>query len=136
MDPDTERRIRAGYEAFQRGDLEATLRDFSGEPSFVAPDYALESGEREGRDAVAAAFQSVHDWMELDTIEPEELVEGPEGILVMARVRGRGRASGIPVDELYAHVLRYAGGRVQRFNWFETRAEGLAAIGLADPPAG
>lgn len=130
MDADTERRIRAGYEAFGRGDLEAALRDFTADPRFVPPGYALESGERAGRDAVAAAFASVHEWMELSSIAPEEIVEGPDGILVMARVRGEGRASGVPVDERYAHVLVYRHGRVERFNWFDTREEGLAAIGL------
>jgi ketosteroid isomerase-like protein len=130
MDPDMERRIRGGYEAFVRGDLEATLNEFAAEPSFVNPDYALEGGEVKGLEEVAAAFLSVHDWMRVDSIEVEEIVEGPDGYLVMVRVRGEGRASGAPVDAGYAHVLEYSGDRVHRFTWFETREEGLAAIGL------
>ena len=131
MDPDIERRIRAGYEAFSRGDLEAALKDLAPEPRFVNPDYALEGGEVEGLEGVAAAFLSVHDWMVVDSIEVDEIVEGPDGYLVMVRILGEGRASGVPVDNRYAHVLEYRDERVHRFTWFNTREEGLAAVGLA-----
>ena len=130
MDPDNERRIRAGYAAFERGDLDATMEDFAVDTRFVNPEYALESGEREGREGVEDAFQSVHEWMKLESLDVEEVVEGPEGYLVVVRIQGVGRASGIPVDARYVHVLHYRDDRVYRFTWFDTREEGLAAIGL------
>jgi ketosteroid isomerase-like protein len=131
MDPDTERRIRAGYAAFARGDLDAVLENFDAQSEVASPDYALESGEAEGREAAAGAIGGTLEWMNVETLDIEELVEGPRGVLVMIRLRGEGRASGIPVDVRYAHAIELDGQRIQRLTWFETREEGLAAVGLA-----
>jgi ketosteroid isomerase-like protein len=133
MDPELEQRIRATYEAFARGDVEAVLANFDADSRVANPDYALEGGEAEGRQAAAATFQSTLDWLKLESIDVEEIAEGPDGVLVMIRLRGEGRASGVPVDVRYAHAIEYdvEGNRVQRFTWFETREEGLAAVGLS-----
>jgi len=131
MDPDLERRIRGAYEAFVRGDVETVLDNFDPDSQVANPDYALESGSAAGREAAASSFLGTLEWMSLDSIDVEELVEGPEGVLVMVRLRGEGRGSGVPVDVRYAHAIELDGDRVRRFTWFETREEGLAAIGLA-----
>jgi ketosteroid isomerase-like protein len=131
MDPDLERRIRGAYEAFARGDVESVLDNFDAGSQVASPEYALESGEAEGREAAAASFRGTLEWLSLESLDIEELVEGPDGVLVMIRLRGEGRASGVPVDVRYAHAIEFDDDRVQRFTWFETREEGLAAVGLA-----
>ena len=130
MDPDLERRIRGTYEAFARGDVDSVLDNFDEGSRVANPEYALEGGEAEGREAAAASFQSTLEWLNLESLDIEELVEGPKGVLVMIRLRGEGRGSGVPVDVRYAHAIEFEDDRVQRFTWFETREEGLAAVGL------
>ncbi len=131
MDPDIERRIRSAYAAFARGDLEGTLADFDAESEVASPDYALEGGSLKGREGAAASFQGTLEWVKIDSIEIEELLEGPEGVLAMIRMRGEGRTSGVPVDVVYAHAIELDDVRVRRITWFDTREEGLAAVGLA-----
>jgi ketosteroid isomerase-like protein len=131
MDPELEQRIRETYAAFARGEVDTVLDNFDEESRVANPEYALEAGEEEGREAAAATFQSTLDWLTLESLDIEELLEGPKGVLVMIRLRGEGRGSGVPVDVRYAHAIEFEDDRVQRFTWFETREEGLAAVGLA-----
>jgi ketosteroid isomerase-like protein len=131
MDPDLERRIRGAYAAFERGEVDTVLENFDSDSQLASPEYALEGGEAAGRDAAAASFLGTLEWLRLESIDVEELLEGPDGVLVMVRLRGEGRASGVPVDVRYAHAIEFDDSRVQRFTWFETREEGLAAVGLA-----
>ena len=131
MDPDLEKRIRGAYAAFERGDVEAVLDNFDPDSRVANPDYALEGGEASGREAAATSFLGTLEWLSLESIDVEELLEGPDGVLVMVRLRGEGRGSGVPVDVRYAHAIELDDDRIRRFTWFETREEGLAAVGLA-----
>ena len=43
--------------------------------------------------------------MSVESVDIEELLEGPKGVLAMIRLHGEGRASGVPVDVRYAHAI-------------------------------
>jgi ketosteroid isomerase-like protein len=51
---------------------------------------------------------------------------------VLTRYRGRGKGSGVPVDNEGAHVWALRDGKVVRLEIFADRADALAAAGLAD----
>ena len=65
--------------------------------------------------------------MDLDVTE---VAEGPDGVLVVARAKASGRASGAPIDSTLAHVYGLRDGQVVRYRWFATVAEGREAAGL------
>jgi uncharacterized protein len=130
VDPELERTIRDAYAAFAEGDVES-LRDFWHEDAiYVNPPYAMEGGTREGRDAVVEIWNGLHSLFEYDAVEVHEITEGLGGVLVVVRYRGRGKASGAPVDVPMAHVIEIRDGRVARLAWYGTRAEAAAAAGL------
>ena len=134
MDPDLERRIHAAYEAFVAGDLDAALEGFAPDAALVNPDYAIDSGAQEGLADVRAGLASMHEQFVYESIVPRSIEEGPDGVLVMVRIRARGRASGAPVDQDFAHVIGLCDGRVVQHRWFATAAEGRAAAGLSPTP--
>jgi ketosteroid isomerase-like protein len=131
MDPATERLIRQGYAAFARGDLAALRRAFHPDAEYVNPPYAIDGGTRRGVKELSGIWRSLHELFEIDSVQVDELREGPRGVFVMTRTRGRGRGSGVPSDVSQAHVLEVRDRRIVRLAWFATREEGLAAAGLS-----
>jgi ketosteroid isomerase-like protein len=130
MDPALERRIRDAYAAFARGDLDAAIDGFLPEATLTNPEYALEGGVRRGRDQLRTGLQALHNEFEYSELEVEELIEGPDGVLVLARMRASGRGSGAPLEARFAHVLRFENDLVVDLAWFRTAEEGRQAVGL------
>ena len=63
--------------------------------------------------------------------EPQEFIEAPDDqVVVFIRALGRGRGSGIEVDNQIAHVWSYRSNKVVRLVIYEEQAEALAAVGL------
>jgi ketosteroid isomerase-like protein len=67
---------------------------------------------------------------------PEQFIEvGGDRILVLARHRGTGRGSGVPVDAPVGHVLTLRDGKVIEWRAYLDRAEALEAVGLSEQDA-
>ena len=130
MDAALERRIRDAYAAFTRGDIDAMLEGFLPDATMTNPEYAIDGGVRQGRDDLRAGFEALHDQFDYTDLRVEQLIEGPAGVLVMARMIVSGKGSGAPLDERFAHVFRLRDGQVVDFAWFRTEAEGRRAVGL------
>src|SRR3954470_3075036 len=130
VEPAQERRIREAYAAFVRGDLDSALASFVPEATFTNPAYAVEGGVRVGYDEIRAGFKSLHDEFEYSSLDVEQLIEGPEGVLVVVRFQGSGKTSGAPLDVRFFHVFRMRGEEVLDFAWFTSLEEGRRAVGL------
>ena len=122
--------IRDAYAAFAEGDIENLREFFHEDVIYVNPPYAMEPGTREGRDAVEEIWNGIYSLFEFETVEVLEIAEAPRGVLVVLRYRGRGKASGAPVDVPMAHVVEIRDGRVARLAWYGTRNEAAEAAGL------
>ena len=131
MHPELERNLRRAYEAFAAGDMEGAMASFAPDIEMVNPEYAMESGVRQGLDSMREGLQNLYDQFNYDSLEILEIEEGPDGVLVVARLRATGRASGVPIDETFTHVYGLRAGQVVSYRWFRTREEGLEAAGLA-----
>jgi ketosteroid isomerase-like protein len=83
-----------------------------------------------GRDAMRAY---VADWYEMFadlTFVPQEIVDGGfERVIVVWRVTGTAKASGVPTELRYAAVYTIRGDRIVRGREYMTKDEALAAIG-------
>jgi len=125
-------RLQAGYEAFSRGEPDDDL---------LAPDYVLHqassivdtAGVFEGpggiRDVVAELEEAFEDF----SVEPEEFTVAPTGeIVVLVHARGRGRGSGMQIDNHIAHVWTFREGRAVRTVVYEEPDEALEAVGLGE----
>jgi ketosteroid isomerase-like protein len=130
MDPALEQRIRAGYAAFARQDLDAVLAAFRPEATLTNPAYAIEGGVREGTDQLRAGLESLHEQFDFLALEVDEIDEGPGGVLVVLDIEANGRGSGAPFRGRFSHVLRLLDGEVVDLAWFSSPEEGRAAVGL------
>jgi ketosteroid isomerase-like protein len=62
----------------------------------------------------------------------EELIDAGEHVVVVATGRGRGRASGVPVQWTQYGTWTIRAGKIVRVVWFPTREQALEAAGLSE----
>lgn len=118
--------VRRCMEAYVRGDYE-------GASAHLAPDVVWEVGQElpaHGPAAVRAVWQRWDsEWEELET-GYEELIDAGDKVVAAVRYRGRGRASGVEVNDLLFEVHTFRDGRCVGKVDFKDRADALRAAGL------
>ena len=118
---------RRCIEAYRSGDYEGALE-------YLAPDVVWEIGQElpaRGPDEVREVWRRWDaEWEELET-EADEIIDAGDRLVVAVRYRGRGRVSGVEVDDLIFEVHTLRDGRCIRKIEFSTRAEALEAVGLS-----
>jgi uncharacterized protein len=118
--------IRRAYESYNRGDIDAVMQLLDERVEWRPPESSLEPEPLHGRDAVRNYLAP--DLFEEQVAEPEEVIEEGDRVLVVARVRARGRGSGIEVDQAVFHLWTIAGERAVRFEVHTDREHALAAL--------
>jgi ketosteroid isomerase-like protein len=83
-----------------------------------------------GIDAVRRYLErfSTH-WSEAEWL-PQEFLESGDKVFMRARLRLRGRRSGIDVDREWIYVFTVRHGKLIRQDGFDERADGLRAAGI------
>ncbi len=123
---------KRGVEAFNRRDLDAFAET-------ITPDYewvgaflgSVEGGSYRGRDGIARYFSEAEQiWEEL-SVTGEDFRDLGDTVLVVGRMAGRGRSSGVQVDTPYTMIVEFRAGRVSRSRAYLDHAEALRAAGLA-----
>ena len=122
--------VRRGYEAFNRGDIDAFMDLCS--PEVEWHDTAtVDFGAITGTDAVRAFLEAVIEPWETIRREPEEIHDlGGERFLVLFHTQGRGKESGVEVDARGGDVLDFEEGRLVSWTAYADRARALRAAGL------
>ena len=116
----------AAYDSFNQGETEAILDLLHPDIEWVPPPTSVEPHPLHGRDAVREYLAP--NIFESQTAEPIEIMEHGNRLLVVARVRARGRGSGIEIDQTAYHILTIEGGRAVRFEVHVDRATALTAL--------
>jgi ketosteroid isomerase-like protein len=119
-----------------RGCIEAYVRgDYDAASAFLAPDVTWEIGQElpaRGRAEVREVWKRWDsEWDELETVA-EELIDAGEQVVVAVRYRGRGRISGVEVDDLIFELQTFRDGLCVRKVEFKTRAVALEAAGASE----
>ncbi len=118
--------VRAIYESWLNGESARELID--SEIEYVNPPDAVETGVRRGREA----FRGIGDAYEEIRIEPLRYMDAGDDVVVIARVTGRGRGSGIDIDWRHGYIWTIRNGKGVRFRWFNKPDEALEAAGLQE----
>ena len=122
-------RIKAGFEAHNRGDLDAMVE-------LYAPDVVFETlllGTHHGNEAIRTIFAENQKTMAGYDVVPVELIDAGDKVVAVAQAVGAGSTSQISVDDAFAFVFTFQGERVIREQAFRNREEALEAAGLDGP---
>lgn len=129
------RRTCQGFQGVNRGDLELLLTVyhedvitcFDASGGFIPLDLA---GEHRGRDGFRRLFENWQAaWDDLK-VEPRELIDAGDRLVVTVDIGGTGKGSGVPAALRYYDVYTLRDGLISRHEMFADRAAALAATGL------
>ncbi len=123
---------RGAFEAIGERGLDGALEFMDPEVEFEPPEDAIEQGGTfKGHAAVRERWDLLLEPFDDVRIEVEDFVEAPDGrVVALFRVRGRGRASGAPVEMRLAHVITVRDGKAVRLKAYLDPDEAMRAVGL------
>lgn len=130
-------RLRRAFDAFNTTGAPDT--------AFLAPDFEMRqassivdtAGVFTGPTALRDSLQELQESFDGLRFEAERLVEAPtDEIVVIVRVTGRGRGSGMEVDNRIGWVMSFRGEQATRLVVYEEPREALKAAGLETGDAG
>jgi ketosteroid isomerase-like protein len=120
--------VRRFCEAYLRG-------DHAGAAGYLAPDVVYEVGQElpaRGPGELMAKWQRWEsDWEWLETVF-EEFIDAGDQVVVTVRYSGRGRASGVELQDRLFEVHTLRDGKCVRKRDFRERSEALEAAGLSE----
>jgi ketosteroid isomerase-like protein len=123
-------KAREFIDAYNRRDFEAAVKDFDPEVEWVLP-AQQQSDSGRGPDAAIRFFNEIDETMEELTLKPQEFIDAGDHVATRLRHQGRGKRSGIEIDEeLYHQVATFRDGKIVRMEYFADWDEALAAAGL------
>jgi uncharacterized protein len=94
---------------------------------YVNPPYAVESGTRRGRRALARVRDVYPDFR----VEPERFIDAGDDVVVIGTARGTS-ASGVEAQWRQGYVWTLRDGKAIRLRWFNDPSEALEAVGLPE----
>jgi ketosteroid isomerase-like protein len=123
--------MRARLERFERTGETTT--------DFLAPDFELHqassiidtAGVFRGAEAFRQSLDELSESFDDLEFKTEALLEAPGGeIVVLIHTRGRGRGSGVQIENRVAWVWTFRDDEAARMAVYEEQEEALAAVGL------
>ena len=122
--------VRRSFEAFIGGDFEGAMREFHSDIAYdltrISPDGQLYEGHEGVRTGMRRWLGA---WAEY-TMEVDEYVDAGDSVVVFFRESGRGKGSGVRIEQSVAGVWTLRDGMVVRVTPFPDRSEALRAAGL------
>jgi uncharacterized protein len=122
--------LKRGYEAFNRGDLDAAFELLDPEIEWVNDERVPFAGTYRGHDELRALFRDQQEVFGEITMEPIEVFETGDQVVAFVRQRARGQASGAAVEITVGHLWTIRDGRAVRWQGFPQREKALEAAGL------
>ena len=119
-------RIRAGFAAHNRGDMDALVELYDVDAVFET----LLLGTHHGNEAIRLIYAENQKTLAGYDVVPVELIDAGDKVVAVAQAVGSGPASQIAVDDHFAFVFTFKGERIAREQAFRNKAEALEAAGL------
>ena len=143
MSGDDVKAIRRIYDALSRWDVDELLRDLAHDIEWSLPDTVPWGGTRHGHDGIRSFATIFQDHVEGTWAEPDQLLDAGDRIVVLGRLRGRARATGLPFEVQFAHVWTLTDGMaspaeatsIRRLSWQRSKAASNRRSHRASPVA-
>ena len=126
--------VRRLWDAADRRDTEEVLSLYDPDVELDVTGFPLVATEQttyRGHAGLRRLFAEWREvWQQADS-ELMDVIDAGDRIVTVYSYRGRGRLSGLPVEELLATVWTLRDRKVVRVQWFIGREEALQAAGLS-----
>ena len=131
------RTVRLAVEAYNRRDLDAVVTAYGPDLEYYPYREFVEAGLAErvyrGPSGYRSYIEATYEvWGTEVRLEPTELVDLGDRLVLLADMPMRAQASGVALAQTYAGVSTLKDGRVIRNDDFLTHAEALELVGLRD----
>ena len=128
--------VRQVYEAAARHDTEEVLSLYDPDVEWVLAHHPrgemFGGGSTWGHEGLRAWFRAWYEAFDDFEHKCEELIDAGEHVVSVGTDRGRGRESGVQVEQEVAAVWTVRDGKVVRVVWWPSREEALEAVGLRE----
>jgi|ERR687898_3413587 ketosteroid isomerase-like protein len=131
MSEETIANLSRGYEALNRRDWDAVFRD-------ARPDFELttppgpHAGTYRGREECQGYLEGWITAFEAWTVEPEELFESGDQVVVFAKTRARPKGSSAEIEVRNGHLWTIRDGKALSMRIFPEPEKALEAAGLRE----
>jgi ketosteroid isomerase-like protein len=123
---------KRAIDAFNRSDVGAfaalTTPDFEWSPSMAA----IEGEIFRGREGIEKYFASLNNAWETFHILRDGFRDLADVVIMLGRLEGRGKGSGVPVDSSLGMVFDFRGAAISRIRGYLDHGEALRAAGVSD----
>jgi len=122
--------VRAGFAAFERGDVTEMLNLMSDQLVVYRadPDDATFHGKEGFLEATAEWTEGFSEW----AVVPQEFIDAGDFVVVRVRQVVRGESSGVSVEAAFWFVFEVNGTKVTKLSVYARRSEALEAVGLRE----
>jgi ketosteroid isomerase-like protein len=125
--------VKQALDAFNRRDLDTYddlyTPDFEWFPAMAG---IVEGSGYKGRKGMTTFLAEVRDTWEEFSVLTDEFRDIGNRVLVLCRIEGRGRGSGVQVDAPGGMVFEFRAGKMSRGCGYLDRGEALRAAGLSE----
>jgi ketosteroid isomerase-like protein len=128
MSQDNIERVKAGFAAHNRGDLDALVE-------FYDPECVFETlllGTHHGNEAIRLIYEENQKTLSDYDVVPVELIDAGDRVVAVVQVEGTGPVRQMGPDARFAFVFTLRDGLCVREQAFRNREEALEAAGLSE----
>ena len=123
--------VRASYEAFLRGDFEASLHAYSRDSEWDDRATRPDGRIHRGHEAIAEVVRTWRGTFSDYSWELEEMLDAGHETVIVYTERGRGKGSGAQVENRRGNVVTVDRGKIVRTVLHPIAEAALRAAGLA-----
>jgi ketosteroid isomerase-like protein len=127
--------VRQGFEAWNRRDWDLFLLALAPGIEYRPAPNQTNPDQDEVTYGHTSYLRGIHIWMDAFDdlrLDPEEVIDFGDKLVITVRACGHGSGSGAPVDERVFQLLTLRRGLVQKQEDFADRDEALEASGLSE----
>jgi ketosteroid isomerase-like protein len=130
--------VQTGWEAWQKGDLDAVCATWDPAVEWDTTNFAdwPENAVYRGEDEVRRFLEEWVDTWDRYESGVDAFVDAGDRVLVLCWQRGFGRESEVPVQIEMAQVFTIRHGRVVRIDNYTDRTQAFEAVGLREEAGG